>query len=500
MGLLAGRAGVRVPELVAVGEAQPSDAVIVFIDAGEPLDARSPDEITDEVVGRLWASMRRAHAVGIAHRRLDVSSVVVGPDDDLVITGWRSAVQTTEPSLLDIDVAAMLTLTALLVGTDDAVRIARASCGDDALADALPYLQLATLGRRLRQRVKDAELDLADLRVSAATALAVDPPELVRIQRVSVGKILLAFLTVVAITSLLSWIGDIGLDTLIDAVTSADVAWLLLALVVGQTQFLAGAISVQGSVPTRVPYGPTVVEQMAIAFIKLAVPSTAARVATNVRYLQLQGVPRVTAFGGGGLDSITGFMVQVGVLGFLTLVDVVDLESGALLDVAFDPGDIDWAKILLAVIVIGAFACGLLMIRKVRNRFRDFTREAVDGTRRLTDVLRSWRQVTRLFGGNFLSDLMLAITLWIVCNAYGVHVPLATLLAIHLVVSLINGFVPVPGGIGVWETLLSAGLVAAGVNEVDALAIAITWRAVTFYLPPIWGAYAMRWLTHRGDL
>jgi len=239
---------------------------------------------------------------------------------------------------------------------------------------------------------------------------------------------------------------------------------------------------------------------MAIAFIKLAVPSTAARIATNVRYLQLQGVPRVTAFGGGGLDSITGFMVQVGVLGFLTLVDVVELESGALLDVAFDPGDIDWGKILLAAVVIAGFACGLLMIRRIRNRFRELARATADGTRRLADVLRSWRQVARLFGGNFLSDFMLAVTLWIVCNAYGVHVSLATLLAIHLVVSLINGFVPVPGGIGVWETLLSAGLVAAGVNEVDALAIAITWRAVTFYLPPIWGAYSMRWLTRRGYL
>jgi len=213
------------------------------------------------------------------------------------------------------------------------------------------------------------------------------------------------------------------------------------------------------------------------------------------RYLQLQGIPRITAFGGGGLDAVTGFITQVSVLGFLLVVDLVDLKTETQLNVSLDPGSVDWTTILLLLAVIAALVCGLLMIRKVRDRFRELSREAVDGTRRLSDVLRSWRQVTRLFGGNFLSEFLLAVTLWIVCSAYGVHVSLATLLAIHLTVSIFNGFVPVPGGIGVVETLLSAGLVAAGVDDVDALAIAITWRMVTFYLPPIWGAYAMRWLT-----
>jgi uncharacterized membrane protein YbhN (UPF0104 family) len=41
---------------------------------------------------------------------------------------------------------------------------------------------------------------------------------------------------------------------------------------------------------------------------------------------------------------------------------------------------------------------------------------------------------------------------------------------------------------------LSLGLIAAGVPEADALAIALSYRAVTFYLPPIWGAAALQWL------
>jgi len=38
------------------------------------------------------------------------------------------------------------------------------------------------------------------------------------------------------------------------------------------------------------------------------------------------------------------------------------------------------------------------------------------------------------------------------------------------------------------------GLVVIGIPYAAALAVALTYRMVTFYLPPIWGWYAMRTL------
>ena len=57
---------------------------------------------------------------------------------------------------------------------------------------------------------------------------------------------------------------------------------------------------------------------------------------------------------------------------------------------------------------------------------------------------------------------------------------------------------PVPGGIGAAEASLSAGLIAVGVDQSAALAIAITQRLCTFYLAPIWGYVSLRWLTRKG--
>jgi uncharacterized protein (TIRG00374 family) len=86
--------------------------------------------------------------------------------------------------------------------------------------------------------------------------------------------------------------------------------------------------------------------------------------------------------------------------------------------------------------------------------------------------------------------LVLAISL----RAYGVEAPIMSLLVINVAVALLGGLMPVPGGIGVAEAGYTAGLVAIGVPEATAFAAAITTRLCTFYLPPIWGYFAMRWL------
>jgi uncharacterized protein (TIRG00374 family) len=53
---------------------------------------------------------------------------------------------------------------------------------------------------------------------------------------------------------------------------------------------------------------------------------------------------------------------------------------------------------------------------------------------------------------------------------------------------------PVPGGMGVAEAGYTAGFVALGVPHTVAVSAAIAFRLVTYYLPPIWGGFAMRWL------
>ena len=106
------------------------------------------------------------------------------------------------------------------------------------------------------------------------------------------------------------------------------------------------------------------------------------------------------------------------------------------------------------------------------------------------------------FGGNIASELTYALALGATCLAYGVHLNLAQLVFVNTAASVLSSLIPVPGGIGAAEASLSAALIAMGVDEPTAFAIALTQRLCTFYLPPIsiWGFVSLRWLSRKGYL
>jgi uncharacterized protein (TIRG00374 family) len=90
-----------------------------------------------------------------------------------------------------------------------------------------------------------------------------------------------------------------------------------------------------------------------------------------------------------------------------------------------------------------------------------------------------------------------ATILGVCLYAFGGSAHLSQLILINTGVSLFAGLMPVPGGMGVAEAGYTAGLQAIGIDSAVAMSTAIAFRLVTFYLPPIWGSYGMRWLRKR---
>ena len=80
------------------------------------------------------------------------------------------------------------------------------------------------------------------------------------------------------------------------------------------------------------------------------------------------------------------------------------------------------------------------------------------------------------------------------CAAFGYSIGLGDLVFINVTVALLAGLLPVPGGIGVTEGGLIYGLTTAGMPETTAFAAVIFYRMASFYVPPIWGFFALRWL------
>jgi uncharacterized membrane protein YbhN (UPF0104 family) len=243
-------------------------------------------------------------------------------------------------------------------------------------------------------------------------------------------------------------------------------------------------------VPAPLALLPCVVLQAAIKFVNLTVPSSAGRIGMNLRFLQRQGVPSAQALVAGAVDDTSETIVQAALF-FVALSFVnVNLDTGQFAGAGPD------RRLLIGIgIALLASAAVVLAVPRMRRKVVPQIQTALSG---LWSVARVRRKRVELFGGNVLSELTYALALGATCLAYGAHLNLAELVFVNTSAAVLSSVIPVPGGIGAAEAALSAGLIAVGVDESTAFAIAITQRLSTFYLPPIWGYFALRWLGKRG--
>ena len=479
--ILARRAGASVPDVVVAGASSRGDAIVATDWTGRPF---GDGDLTDERATDLWHTLERLTRGRIAHGRIEPDRIRL-VDDALVLTDWDDSTVGAGDERLRADGASLLVTTAVMRGVPDAVAIASGALPRPRLAAIVPLLQPAAVSSGLRRRAKDADLDLDDLRRAVADEVAVEAPELAKLRRVTLGSVLTLAAALLGGTILLSSLADVGWDSIRDAVSNASPGWLVAALVVGQLPRVGQAFSTIGASPKVLPLGPTTLLQMAITFINLVIPSAPARVATVVRYQQRFGVAPGEAVVAGALDSFAGFLVQAVLL---VLGIVFGLSS---LELDLEGAGSDALEVILVVLGVCVLAAvGSLLIGRVRRALVEGLRTALGGVRRLRDPQRA----IMVFGGNLAAEVLFATTLGLMARAFGYEVGLAELITINVSVSLVGGLMPIPGGMGVVESGLSLGLVAAGLPEVDALAVALCYRAVTFYLPPIWGAVALRWL------
>ena len=485
--MLAARGDVRVPEVVTAGLADNGDALIVVRHNGVPLGHGST-ELTADQVRSLWDQLGRLHACGIVHHRIDL---------DRIATDGRSAgfsdlsAASVGPTELDAlaDRAQLLALTMVTSGKDVAIDHARSALDPDGLTAVLPYLQEASLPPLVRAALRGGRIDLDKIRSELAGSLGADDIELAKVRRVTWRSLLNLVLLAVAAYTIIGMISGLDLEAFGRSLADANWWWLLAALLIGQLPRLANAVSTMGSTPQALPFGPTAALQFATCYVNLAVPSSAGRVAITTRFFQRFGIPPAAALSAGVIDSVSEFVVQLTL--FVLVFFSSDVDLGLSLKTDQLSGVATTALIIIAALVVAAAIA--FAVPSLRRRVLTWLHQARDALQ----VLRDPRKLLQLYGGNLLAQVLFAMTLGACVRAFGYEVPLSTLILINTVVSLFAGLLPVPGGVGVSEAGLSLGLTRAGIPSETAFAIALTYRFVIFYLPPIWGVRSYRWLTSR---
>jgi glycosyltransferase 2 family protein len=490
--LMAAQAGVRVPEVVMAALGPYGDALIVTRQPDvEPLECSSPDQVSDETLEELWRQVARLHKAGIAHGRLNASNVLL-VDDSPMLVDLSAATLGAPQSSLDIDVAELAVACTVLVGPERALRKAVDAGWANVLARVLPYLQRAALTPHLRDLARSHEVRLKDLRAATAAATGQEAPEVAPLRRARPQDLLLTASLVFAAYLLITKLAEIGYGTIAHELREADVVWVVVGLILAQAALIGSGVSVRGAVVTPLALLPCVVLQSAIKFINLTVPSSAGRIGMNLRFLQRMGVPRAEAAAAGAIDDVSETIVQAALF-VMTLPFVkVAVDTSQ-----FHVGSPDRRLVAAIAAAVVLTVVVVLAVPKVHAKVVPGVRSALAG---LWSVARMRRKRLELFGGNVASELCYAIALGAVCLAYGIHLNLAELVFVNTAASVLSSVIPTPGGIGAAEASLSAGLIAMGVDEPTAFAIALTQRLCTFYLPPIWGFVSLRWLTRRGYL
>jgi uncharacterized membrane protein YbhN (UPF0104 family) len=490
--LLVERAGITVQPVLTAGLAEGRDAILV-VDTGDarPLFALGADEVDDAAIARIWELETRLFDARIAHGQLDGDAIVVRPDGTPALADLGGATVSATTVALQADRAQLLVATALAVGSERAVRAALAALGSDAIASVLPYLQPAALSRQTRRALSDADWKLDELRTDAAGAAHVDVPKLEQLRRVTIGSVVMVVAIGLVAWAVISAIANVGIDNLIDEFKSADLAWLVAAIAVVPIVGVAQAFGTIGSCIRPVRFGPVLALQWAISFIALALPSSAARIALEIRFFGRIGMSSASAVAVGAIDSVSGFLVEVTLIALILVSGMSSLRLGAA-----DGHSVTFTGkwLLIGGIAIAVLITIVIAVPKLRGIVAGKAAEVKQDIGDSLGVFRSPTKVAMIFGGNLAAVLLYGVVLGLCVEAFGHHLTFADLVLSYAVVTIFAGFMPVPGGMGVAEAGYTAVLVALGLPHTAALSIAMTFRLATYYLPPIWGGFAMGWL------
>jgi uncharacterized membrane protein YbhN (UPF0104 family) len=486
--LLARNGGVPTRDVVTAGETVAGDALLVLRGPARPLESLAPGELDDELLRRSWRTLELLGKANIAHLQIDLASVAVD-GDEVLLADFAGATVSPSRDQLQTDRVQLLVTTATVAGADRAVAAAVESLGTDGVATLLPYFQSAALRTPLRTSVKTAGIDMDELRETIAVAVDAQVPDLVKLRRITWWTAIQIALLVLAATAVISAASSIDWESVRTDLADASWGWIAFGFVVAQLPRLTQAASTLGSVAARLSFGPVYMKELTTSYLNLSMPSNIGRMAVSIRFFQCQGLPGATAVAAGAIDSVVSTLVQ------LTFLGVLLLFSEASLSLQLTTPDQDALRLLwillgllIAVVLVAVF------VGRIRRAIVERIRTWWPQIRSSLGALRASNKLALLLGGNIATEILFASALGLFARGLGADIALTDLLVINMSVSLLASFIPVPGGVGVVEFGLTLGLTSAGMAEEPALAAVLLYRLSTFYLPPIWGFFAMRWL------
>ncbi|MEU9448830.1 lysylphosphatidylglycerol synthase transmembrane domain-containing protein [Streptomyces sp. NPDC048277] len=511
--VFAARTGARVEEPVIAYPVAGGGALVATVERGaRPLSALTDEALTDELLIAVWTSVARLQEHRLAHRALRPEHVLVEPGGAVRLAAFARARPGSPPALLAGDIAELLATTALRVGPRRATACALAGLGPRILADAVPYLQPLALvgparravtrydqntaraaraggGRRLLRPGGRPSL-LRDLAAEVTAATGAPPASPAPLARLTWKKALGLVGAFLVLHLVLPQFANAG--AAVDALRSADWWWVLAVVPV---TFVSQAFSTWlqlGTIPDRLPFGPTYEVQFASSFLNRITPSNVGGMALNLRFLQKTGIETGAATASVGLQSLAGALSNA-VVAAVFFAWAGRHHGG--LHLGLPAG-----RYVLPAAALTLAAGGLLGLtppgrRLLREKVWPFLRAAGST---MAGVASDPARLAVGVAGALGLPLVQIVGLGLSVHALGGDLPVVQLGAAYMAARLIASAAPVPGGLGALEAGLIAGLTALGMAAGPATSAVLVYRLLTFWLNVPLGAAALGVVQRRG--
>ncbi|MFF7158882.1 lysylphosphatidylglycerol synthase domain-containing protein [Streptomyces sp. NPDC008139] len=271
---------------------------------------------------------------------------------------------------------------------------------------------------------------------------------------------------------------------------AANRGWLLAALAATGLGWVANAVARQGTVLEPLPPARLLATQFAASAAGQLAPAGIGASAVNLRFLRTQGLPLLRSSAALALYSLAESIGRVTLLLVLLALFPHALHLRGLLP----DGNALLLLGLLAVLVLGAAALALALLRPLRRTIRDFLAAALTDARTLHT--RPSRALA-LWGGSLAFPALQAAGLAAITLALGIPVSAAHVALAYLLATCLAAAVPTPGGIGSVDAALALALVAAGASTTAAASAVLGYRIVTVWLPLVPAALTLGALVRR---
>jgi uncharacterized protein (TIRG00374 family) len=490
--LMAGRAGVPVPDVLAAGRFGPSrDAALVTrLPDGPALSQADGAGLADAILDEVLLAVLQLREARIAHGALGGDTIIVS-DRGICVRDFRRASASAPAGRLDGDLAAALGAMAVRAGPERTAATAARVLDADTARAALVHLQRSALDPVTVAALKDHKDLLPRLREAVAAGAGIEVPKLAEAKRVSWPNLLFAVGSLIGIWLIIGILSDAG-DSL-DAIKGASWGWVALTFVFAQLPMVAEGWALLGAAIGQIPFGRCVALETSNAFTAL-VGGDVAVFALRVRFFQRQGYDAEAAVSAGAIATTASWTVKT-----LLFLVAIPFAAGSFHAPSGSGGDQAAVWIILAVILaVGIAAALIALVPRLRRLVsRKVRPHLLNIWANVKTIATEPHKIVYVLAGSTLAQLLVIFALGASLHAVGQHASIATLIAVNTLAAILGGAVPVPGGLGVVEAGLIAGLTSAGIPQDQAVAAVLIQRLFTSYLPPVWGFLTLTWMRRR---